>query len=159
MSVWPLLLLCEKSTRLKVLFFHTIEVEFKQPLHLQLHDINKCDAKLKPCTLSIGPYTNILDLQLFPSMSHRHSAQLQMYDHTEANIEQTWRTVETVWSETSSSEVARAFRLALSRNRAIMASSPTVLRTAMWDGITLILPQGLGENMQICSSNYLLHMS
>jgi hypothetical protein len=37
---------------------------------------------------------------------------LQLYGHTEANIEQTWRTVETVWSETSSSEVARAFVLA-----------------------------------------------
>ena len=67
---------------------------------------------LYPCTLYVGPYTNVLDLQLFPSMSHRHSAQLQMYGHTEANIEQTWRTVETVWSETSSSEVARAFILA-----------------------------------------------
>ncbi len=60
----------------------------------------------------VGPYTNVLDLQLFPSMSHRHSAQLQMYGHTEANIEQTWRTVETVWSETSSSEAAGAFILA-----------------------------------------------
>jgi hypothetical protein len=29
-----------------------------------------------------------------------------------ANIEQTWRTVEIVWSETSSSDVARAFLLA-----------------------------------------------
>ncbi len=47
-------------------------------------------------------------------MSHRHSAQLQLYGYgnTEANIEQTWRTVETVWTETSSSEVARAFVLA-----------------------------------------------
>ena len=45
-------------------------------------------------------------------MSHRHSAQLQLYGHTEANLEQTWRTVETVWNETSSSEVARAFVLA-----------------------------------------------
>ena len=67
---------------------------------------------LTPCILYVGPYTNVLDLQLFPSMSHRHSAQLQMYGHTEANIEQTWRTVETVWSETSSSEAARAFILA-----------------------------------------------
>jgi hypothetical protein len=49
---------------------------------------------------------------LFPSMSHRHSAQLQLYGHTEANLEQIWRTVETVWTETSSSEVARAFVLA-----------------------------------------------
>ena len=45
-------------------------------------------------------------------MSHRHSAQLQLYGHTEANLEQTWRTVETVWNETSSSEVAHAFVLA-----------------------------------------------
>ena len=45
-------------------------------------------------------------------MSHRHSAQLQLYGHTEANLEQTWRTVETVWNETSSSEVASAFVLA-----------------------------------------------
>jgi hypothetical protein len=45
-------------------------------------------------------------------MSHRHSAQLQMYGHTEANIEQTWRIVETVWRETASSEVVRAFLLA-----------------------------------------------
>ena len=51
-------------------------------------------------------------MQLFPSMSHRHSAQLQMYGHTEANTEQTWRTIETVWNETSSTEVARAFVLA-----------------------------------------------
>ncbi len=29
-------------------------------------------------------------------MSHRHSAQLQLYGHTEANLEQTWRTVETI---------------------------------------------------------------
>ena len=45
-------------------------------------------------------------------MSHRHSAQLQLYGHTEANLEQTWRTVETVWTETSSTEVDRAFVLA-----------------------------------------------
>jgi hypothetical protein len=44
-------------------------------------------------------------------MSHRHSTQLQLYGHTEANLEQTWRTVETVWTETSSSETARAFVL------------------------------------------------
>jgi hypothetical protein len=35
-----------------------------------------------------------------------------MYGHTETNIEQTWRTVENVWSDTASSEVARAFILA-----------------------------------------------
>ncbi len=29
------------------------------------------------CMLPIGPYTNVLDLYLFPSISHRHSAHLQ----------------------------------------------------------------------------------
>ena len=57
-------------------------------------------------------YTNVLDLSLFPSMSHRHSAQLQMYNNTEATIDKIWKTVENVWNETSSSEVARAFVLA-----------------------------------------------
>ena len=45
-------------------------------------------------------------------MSHRDSAQLQLYNNTEASIEKIWKTVETVWQETSSSEVARAFVLA-----------------------------------------------
>jgi hypothetical protein len=58
-----------------------------------------------------GPYTNVLDLSLFPSMSYRHSAQLQMYNNTEATIDKIWKTVENVWNETSSSEVARAFVL------------------------------------------------
>ncbi len=60
----------------------------------------------------IGPYTNVLDLYLFPSMSHRHSAQLQLYNNTEASLEKIWKTVETVWNETSSAEVTRAFVLA-----------------------------------------------
>ena len=50
-----------------------------------------------------------MDLSLFPSMSHRHSAQLQMYNNTEATIDKIWKTVENVWNETSSSVVARAF--------------------------------------------------
>jgi len=45
-------------------------------------------------------------------MSHRHSAQLQLYNNTEASIEKIWKTVENVWNQTSSSEVARAFVLA-----------------------------------------------
>jgi hypothetical protein len=59
-----------------------------------------------------GPYTNVLDLYLIPSMSHRHSALLRLYNNTEANTEQIWKTIETVWKDTSSSEVARAFVLA-----------------------------------------------
>ncbi len=62
---------------------------------------------LLPCRA--GPYTNVLDLYLFPSMSHRHSALLQLYNNAEANKEQTWKTIETVWIDTSSSEVARAY--------------------------------------------------
>jgi len=59
-----------------------------------------------------GPYTNVLDLYIFPSMSHRHSALLQLYNNTEAKKEQTWKTIQTVWKDTSSSEVCRAFVLA-----------------------------------------------
>jgi len=35
-----------------------------------------------------------------------------MYNNTEATIEKIWKTVENVWNETSSAEVARAFVLA-----------------------------------------------
>jgi hypothetical protein len=41
-----------------------------------------------------------------------NSAQLQIYNNTEATIDKIWKTVENVWNETSSSEVARAFVLA-----------------------------------------------
>ena len=85
-------------------------------------------------------------------MSHRHSAQLQLCGHTEANLEQTWRTVETVWTETSSSEVARAFVLAYRVMDIIIAEQGnnafchTERRTAKSDMITLILPRVLGES-------------
>ena len=55
-------------------------------------------------------------------MSHRHSAQLQMYNNTEATIDKIWKTVENVWNETSSSEVARAFVLAYRVMDVIMAT-------------------------------------
>ncbi len=76
---------------------------------------------LLPCRT--GPYTNVLDLYLFPSMSHRHSVLLQLYNNTEANKEQTWRTIETVWRDTSSSEVARAFVLACRVMRLIIGEN------------------------------------
>ncbi len=38
-----------------------------------------------------GPYTNALDLQMFPAMSKRHSELLQMYSNNEANAETIWR--------------------------------------------------------------------
>ncbi len=71
----------------------------------------------------LGPYTNVLDLSLFPSMPHRHSAQLQLYNNTEASLEKIWKTVETVWQETSSSEVARAFVLAYRVMEVIIAEN------------------------------------
>ena len=59
-----------------------------------------------------GPYTNVLDLSLFPMMSYRHAAQLQIMNNTEASLSKIWSTVENVWNDMSSSEVARAFVLA-----------------------------------------------
>ena len=56
-------------------------------------------------------------------MSHRHSAQLQLYNNTEASIEKIWKMVETVWNETSSSEVARAFVLAYRVMEVIIAEN------------------------------------
>jgi hypothetical protein len=58
------------------------------------------------CTMA-GPYTNVLDLYLFPSMSKRHSAHLQRQSNSELPIERIWKTVESVWTDTVSAEVAR----------------------------------------------------
>ena len=66
------------------------------------------------------PYTNVLDLYLFPSMSHRHSEQLQLYNKTDACLEKTWETVQDVWTMTSSAEVARSFVLAFRVMRLII---------------------------------------
>jgi hypothetical protein len=55
-----------------------------------------------------GPYTNVLDLYLFPSMSHRHSAHLQRGTNTEPSLDRIWQVVESVWRDTVSAEVARS---------------------------------------------------
>jgi hypothetical protein len=68
-----------------------------------------------------GPYTNVLDLYLFPSMSHRHSELVQLYNSTEANLEKTWNTVVEVWQGTPSAEVARSFVLAFRIMRLIIS--------------------------------------
>ena len=60
----------------------------------------------------VGPYTNVLDLSIFPMMSKRHSGRLQVFNNTEAMAERVWDVAKTVWNETSSSDVARAFVLA-----------------------------------------------
>jgi hypothetical protein len=63
-----------------------------------------------------GPYTNALDLYLFPSMSHRHSAHLQRQSNKELPLERIWKTVESVWSDTVSAEVARSRHVSLYPN-------------------------------------------
>ena len=56
-----------------------------------------------------GPYTNVLDLQLFPAMSKRHSTLLQLYNDAEASKDKTWRVAKQVWETCSSAMVCRAF--------------------------------------------------
>ena len=73
---------------------------------------NKLDAICLICICCIGPYTNVLDLALFPAMSKRHSEIIQMYNNTEATKERTWAVAKQVWARTTSAEVARAFILA-----------------------------------------------
>jgi hypothetical protein len=60
-----------------------------------------------------GPYTNVLDLQVFPAMSKKHSELLQVCNNTEADIDRIWKIAFEIWkSITSSIVVARAFLLA-----------------------------------------------
>jgi hypothetical protein len=68
-----------------------------------------------------GPYTNVLDLQVFPAMSKKHSELLQAYNNTsellqaynntEADTERIWNIANTIWNGMTSSMVARAFLL------------------------------------------------
>ena len=60
----------------------------------------------------LGPYTNVLDLQLFPMLSKRHSGRLQLFNNTEAATDEVWRVAKLVWDEASSADVCRAFVLA-----------------------------------------------
>ncbi len=58
-----------------------------------------------------GLYTNVLDLYLFPSMPHRHSAHLQRGTNTEPSslsiaFGKLWRAL--LWRDTVSTEVARS---------------------------------------------------
>ena len=62
----------------------------------------------------------MLDLYLFPSMSYRQSEHLQLYNNTEAKLDNIWETVKDVWSDTTSSEVARSFVLAFRIMRLII---------------------------------------
>ena len=59
-----------------------------------------------------GPYTNVLDLQVFPAMSKRHSELLQVFSNTEADKDRIWKIAIGIWNTMTSSMVARAFLLA-----------------------------------------------
>jgi hypothetical protein len=59
-----------------------------------------------------GPYTNVLDLQVFPAMSRRHSELLQVFSNTEADKERIWQIANEIWKTMTSSMAARAFILA-----------------------------------------------
>lgn len=58
------------------------------------------------------PYMNNLDLCVFPCMSKRHTSMCSKYSKSVASIEDIYRNAETVFSELSSSVVARGFVLA-----------------------------------------------
>ncbi len=59
-----------------------------------------------------GPYTNVLDLQVFPAMSKRHSELLQIFNNTDADAERIWKIALEIWKGISSAMIARAFLLA-----------------------------------------------
>ena len=59
-----------------------------------------------------GPYTNVLDLQVFPSMSKRHSELLQIYNNTETDTDRIWAIAVAIWNGLTSAMIARAFILA-----------------------------------------------
>jgi hypothetical protein len=56
-----------------------------------------------------GPYTNVLDLQMFPAMPKRHSELLQLYSNNEAYGDLIWKVAQQVWKSCSSSMVTLAF--------------------------------------------------
>ncbi len=59
-----------------------------------------------------GPYTNVLDLQVFPAMSKKHSELLQIFNNTEADTDRIWKIAMEIWKGISSAMIARSFVLA-----------------------------------------------
>ncbi len=59
-----------------------------------------------------GPYTNVLDLQVFPAMSKKHSELLQIFSNTQADTERIWTIALEIWQKITSAMIARAFILA-----------------------------------------------
>ena len=67
-----------------------------------------------------GPYTNVLDLQVFPAMSKKHSELLQIYSNTQADNERIWKIALGIWKGMTSAMIARAFILAYRIMKRIM---------------------------------------
>jgi hypothetical protein len=44
-----------------------------------------------------GPYTNVLELQVFPAMSKKHSELLQILSNTQADTERIWKIALEIW--------------------------------------------------------------
>jgi hypothetical protein len=59
-----------------------------------------------------GPYTNVLDLQVFLAMSKKHSELLQIFSNTQADTERIWKIALEIWNGITSAMIARAFILA-----------------------------------------------
>jgi hypothetical protein len=59
-----------------------------------------------------GPYTNVLDLQVFPAMSKKYSELLQIFSNTQADTDRIWKIALEIWMGMTSAMIARAFILA-----------------------------------------------
>jgi hypothetical protein len=59
-----------------------------------------------------GPYTNVLDLQVFPAMSKKHSELLQIFSNTQADTDRIWKIALEIWKGITSAMIARAFIMA-----------------------------------------------
>ena len=58
-----------------------------------------------------GPYTNVLDLQVFPAMPKKHSELLQVFSNTQADTDRIWKIAVDIWNGITSAMIARAFIL------------------------------------------------
>jgi hypothetical protein len=59
-----------------------------------------------------GPYTSVLDLQVFPAISKKHSELLQIFSNNQADTERIWTIALEIWQGITSAMIARAFILA-----------------------------------------------
>ncbi len=68
---------------------------------------SRCMNDIYFYSMLLVTYRAIHQCFVFPSMSHRHSAHLQRQSNSELPLDRIWQTVESVWKDTVSAEVAR----------------------------------------------------